>query len=381
LNRDAIKLETIEVNGLYENIFNKWDPVLAFDAHAMGRVKHGYAIVYATSTVPAAHPGPRNYVFETMFPAIREKIRKNFQLETFTHCMYDEENWPPTVWSHEKAYWTTEGKFLTAAYALRNRMSVLVETPGHPSFERKIYAQYALITELLEYTNKHGRQMVEICEKADKDVVEQVSTRAESGQLTNFVEGTYESWGKVDLLAYAKNEPEYIPGTSVQKPVPDSASGPPELIPGVDHLTKPVGTKEAVVPRWYLIPSELEFLVEKLRRQNIAVEVLDEALVVSGEQFVIDKLFKVESGGYSMTRLDGGFYETKMKEFAAGTYRIDMAQPLANLAFYSLEPQVGDGFVGWGLLDEYLKSIGVEQRSVVYPIFKCLKTVEKPETE
>jgi dipeptidyl-peptidase-4 len=381
LNRDAIKLETIEVNGLYENIFNKWDPVLAFDAHAMGRVKHGYAIVYATSTVPAAHPGPRNYVFETMFPAIREKIRKNFQLETFTHCMYDEENWPPTVWSHEKAYWTTEGKFLTAAYALRNRMSVLVETPGHPSFERKIYAQYALITELLEHTNSHGRQMVEICEKADKDVVEQVSTRAESGQLTNFVEGTYESWGKVDLLAYAKNEPEYIPGTSVQKPVPDSANGPPELIPGVEHLTKPVGTKEAVVPRWYLIPSELEFLVEKLRRQNIAVEVLDEPLIVSGEQYVIDKMYKVESGGYSMTRLDGGFYATKKKEFAAGTYRIDMAQPLANLAFYSLEPQVGDGFVGWGLLDTYLKSIGVEERSTVYPIFKCLKTLDAPETE
>jgi len=31
-----------------------------------------------------------------------------------------------------------------AAYALRNRMSVLAETPMHLSFERKIYAQYAL---------------------------------------------------------------------------------------------------------------------------------------------------------------------------------------------------------------------------------------------
>ncbi len=381
LNRDAIKLETIEVNGLYENIFNKWDPVLAFDAHAMGRVKHGYAIVYATSTVTAAHPGPRSYVFDTMFPAIREKIRQNFHLETFTHCMYDEENWPPTVWSHEKAFWTTEGKFLTAAYALRNRMSVLVETPGHPSFERKIYAQYGLINELLEYTNEHGREMAEICETADKDVVEQVSTKAESGHLTNFVEGTYESWGKVDLLAYAENEPEYIPGTSVEKTVPASASGPPELIPDVEHLTKPVGIKEAMMPRWYVIPAELEVLVEKLRRQNIAVEVLEKPLVASGEQFVVDKLTKVQSGGYAMTKLEGGFCRTDKKEFPAGTYLVDMAQPLANLAFYSLEPQIGDGFVGWGLLDEYLKSIGVEQRSVVYPIFKGLKKVETSETE
>ena len=82
-----------------------------------------------------------------------------------------------------------------------------------------------------------------------------------------------------------------------------------------------------------------------------------------------------------MTKLEGGFCATERKEFAAGTYRVDMAQPLANLAFYSLEPQIGDGFVGWGLLDEYLKSIGVEQRSVVYPIFKGLKASEEPETE
>ncbi len=380
LNRDAIKLETIEGNGLYRNVLNAWDPVLLFDAHAMGRVKHGYSIVYATSTVPAAHPAPRGYVWDKLFPSIREAIRDNFHIETFSHCMYDEENWPPTVWSHELAFWTTEGKFLAAAYGLRNRMSILVETPGHPSFERKIYAQYALISELLEYTNKNGREMVQICEKADEEVVQQIKTKAESGQLTNYVEGKYESWGKVELLAYEKNEPEYIPGTSVLETVPSHVSGPPERIPGVEHMTKPVGTKEAMVPRGYLIPAELGDLVEKLRTQKITVDVLTEPLIVEGDEFVVDKMYKVESSGYQMTRLDGGFYRSEKKEFPAGTYRVDMAQPFANLVFYCLEPQVGDGFVGWGLLDDYLKSIGIEERSVVYPIFKYLKTVEPEET-
>jgi hypothetical protein len=289
--------------------------------------------------------------------------------------MFDEENWPPTVWSHDLAFWTTEGKFLAAAYGLRNRMSILVETPGHPSFERKIYAQYALITELLEYTNAHGREMVQICESADEDVVQEITAKAESGQLTNFVGGKYESWGEIEILAYPKNEPDYIPGTSVLETVPDHVAGPPERIPGVEHLTKPVGTDEAMMPRGYLIPSGLSDLVAKLRIQNIEVEQLTEPLMVEGDEFVVDKMYKVESSGYMMTRLDGGFYRSTKKEFPAGTYRVDLAQPFANLAFYCLEPQVGDGFVGWGLLDEYLKSIGVEDRSVVYPIFKYLKTV------
>jgi hypothetical protein len=376
LNRDAIKLETIEVNGLYRSILNRWDPVFLYDGHAMGRVKHGYAIVYATSTVPTAHPGPRGYVFDTMFPALRESVRKDFGLEIFTHCMYDEENWPPTVWSHDRAIWSTEGKFVASAFGLRNRMSILAETPGHPSFERKIYAHYALVHEILEYTNTHGKEMAEICKKADEDVVNKVLTQAESGELRNFVEGKYESWGKVDLLAYRKNEGLYIPGTSVRARTSASALGAPELVHGVEHLTKSVGTKEAAVPRGYLIPAELGFLADKLRAQNIKIEVLDKPVRVSGEEFVIDRMIKNRSWGYDMTKLLGGFFKGAVKEFPAGTFRVDMAQPLANLAFYCLEPEVGDNFVGWGLLDNYLKSLGVTERSIVYPIFKYFKVIE-----
>ncbi|HUT08106.1 MAG TPA: M14 family metallopeptidase, partial [Candidatus Latescibacteria bacterium] len=139
LNRDAIRVETAEVAGLYRTVFNRWDPTLIYDGHLMGRVQHGYAIGYATCTVPASHPGPRNYVFDKLFPAVREATRKNFGLEVFTHCETDGK-WPPTVWSHEKAMWTNEAKFVANAYGLRNRMTILAETPGHESFERRIYA-------------------------------------------------------------------------------------------------------------------------------------------------------------------------------------------------------------------------------------------------
>jgi len=376
LNRDAIKLETVEVNGLYKTVFNPWDPVLIFDAHAMGRVKHGYAIVYATSTVPTAHPEPRGYVWNKLFPAVRNSVRDNFGLEIFTHCLSDEKNWPPTVWSHDNAAWTVEGKFIASGYGLRNRMSILVETPGHPPFERKIYAHYAFINELLNYTNEHGREMMKICKEADEDVVMKIASQAESGQLKNFVEGKYESWGKIDILAYEKNETQYIPGTSVLEKTPDSATGLPEVISGVEHLTKPVGIREAIVPRGYLIPAELEHIVEKLRTHNVKVDVIDKPIVVTGEEFVIDKIFKVLKRGYEMVKLEGVF-KSGRKEFPAGTYRVDMAQPQANLAFYCLEPQVGDGFVGWNLLNDYLKSLGVESHSIVYPIYKYLKVIEE----
>ena len=376
LNRDAVKLETAEVSGLYRTIFNRWDPTLIYDGHMMGRVQHGYAIVYATCTVPAAHPGPRGYVFDKLFPSLRESTRKNFGLEVFTHCGIDNK-WPPTVWGHDQAIWSNEAKFVANAYGLRNRMSILAETPGHESLERRTYAHFALVSGILEYANGHGKEMQEICRNADREVVEAVKAKAESGGLTNFVAGKYESWGKVDILAYRqRNAPEYFPGTSVRAKIPGHMLVAPELVRGVEHMTKPVGTAEAAMPRGYLIPAELGFLVDKLRTHNVKVDTLDKPIRAAGEEYVIDRIARITGGGASMVKLEGGFAKSPLKEFPAGTFRVDMAQPAANVAFYCLEPQAADGFAGWGVLDAYLKSIGADERSVVYPIYKYFKILE-----
>jgi hypothetical protein len=376
LNRDAIKLETVEVNALNKNVFNRWDPVLIYDGHAMENVQHGYAIGYATSSVPAAHPGPRDHVFDRLFPAVRNAVRRDFGLEVFTHCEVDA-RWPPTTWSHAGAFWTTEAKFVAAAYALRNRMSILAETPLHLSFERKIYAQYALLAGILRYAAAHGREMRAICRQADREVVEAVRTQAESGRLRNFVAGTYISRGKIDILAYReKNVPVYLPGTSVRAAVPASLLGPPELVPGVEDMTRAVGTVEAAVPRGYLFPAELAPLAEKLRTLGVAVDVLAKPATAAGEEFAVDRLVKSMRGGFSMTELEGAFAPSPSREFPAGTFRVDLAQPAANMAFYALEPQAADGFAAWGLLDAWLRSAGVETRSVVSPVYKYFRLKE-----
>jgi hypothetical protein len=220
--------------------------------------------------------------------------------------------------------------------------------------------------------------MQDVCKKADENLVNTIKEKASSGKLTNYVEGKYVSEGKFDILAYENLPSEYIPGTSVRVTKADIYAKPPQLISNVDLITKPMGTKEAVVPRGYIIPAELEFIVEKLKMHNIKVSKLDKAIKVSGEEFVIDKFYHERAGmGYNMTRLDGGFVKSKLKEFPVGSYMIDMAQPLANVAFYCLEPEVGDGFVGWNILDEYLRSIGVEKRSIVYPVYKYLTIIEE----
>ena len=85
---------------------------------------------------------------------------------------------------------------------------------------------------------------------------------------------------------------------------------------------------------------------------------------------------KARSGGYDMTVLDGAFSPLETREFPAGTFYVDMAQPMANAAFYYLEPQARDGFVGWGVMDETLRALdrGASRRE--YPIFKVRREVK-----
>ena len=374
LNRDAVKLVTVEGNGLYR-VLNEWDPLLFLDGHLMNRVDHGYANTYGTTTVPAAAPGPRAYITDTLFPAVRNAVRKDFGLEVFTHALATPNTWPPQAWSHDRAAWTVEAKFVVNDYGLRNRFAIITETPGQPTFERRIYAQYAYLRALLDYTNSHAKEIQTVVKAADDDTVAKVKASAESGQLKNWLDGEYRSRGKIDLLAYRTNVAEYRPGTSILGTKPGTATGQPEVVPGVDDLTMPVGTRDAVVPRGYLIPAAHADIAAKLRAHNIRVVAVDKPMRVEGEEFLIAQMRKMRRGGYDMTVLDGKFAPLKTVEFPAGTFHVDMAQPMANAAFYYLEPQARDGFVGWSVLDETLRAIGAEKGGV-YPIFKVRRVLQ-----
>ena len=142
-------------------------------------------------------------------------------------------------------------------------------------------------------------------------------------------------------------------------------------------MTNPVGTKDAIVPRGNIFYEALKGVAEKLRDHGVTVTKLGEPVTVEGYEFIVDEFREVKKGWirlYEMTELNGGWFKT-IKTYPDGSFHVDMAQPLANVAFYCLEPEVGDGLVGWNYFISYLRSRGAETNSVVFPVFKYLKTL------
>ena len=98
---------------------------------------------------------------------------------------------------------------------------------------------------------------------------------------------------------------------------------------------------------------------------------------------------KIEADRFEISELKGsarlnqGHYTNSIKgkfvreliDFPAGTLLIRMAQPLANLAAYLIEPQSNDGLMTWNFFDRYLVpqwGMGYNQ----YPVFKVIEKTD-----
>jgi hypothetical protein len=130
---------------------------------------------------------------------------------------------------------------------------------------------------------------------------------------------------------------------------------------------------ESTLPRGYIIAAEFSNVAKLLKKHGVRIDSLNSTKSYSGEWFVIDEMTKAQRNfeGHKMVTVSGNFVAGKQK-FKKGDYIIDLAQPLANLIFYMLEPQSDDGLVSWNFFDSYFEKLGVNNKPVKYPVFKYI---------
>ncbi len=133
-------------------------------------------------------------------------------------------------------------------------------------------------------------------------------------------------------------------------------------------------TVSSTLPRGYILPAAMDTIIQLLKQQGIIVSRLEKDQMFFGESFHIEKWNKSprKFEGHFMASVEGSF---KKHDFIAkkGDYLVDMAQPLANLIFYLLEPQSDDGLLAWNFFDKKLASDIDQSKSFDYPVFKYFK--------
>ena len=385
LNRDGMKMEALETNALIQNVILKWDPEMLVDLHTTNGTWHGYSLTWAPSYHYAGEKSPYDFTWNRLLPEVTESVLEKYNVHIGPYGYHNLwEGWPVTAiytYNHHPRYMVNQ-------MGLRNKIGILSEAFAHERLYQRMTSTHAFVSEILEFTNQHAQEMVEINDTAEKAAINLVKTQA----------GIAKKGVRFEMV-YLENIPkyrsyEYLPI------LPDSAevqnmeseetgyrrpSGEVQLVRGMriielQNIANYSGFKatvESTVPRGYLIPAEFGIIAEHLEKMGVELQQILEPITAKGEVFVAtsftrsNRLFE----GHNLATIEGNF-ESNTKNFKPGDYWIDLAQPLANLIFYALEPQSDDGLLSWNFFDEYFEESGIENSSVEYPVFKYF-SIEK----
>ena len=364
LNRDGMKMETLETNALIQNVIVPWDPTLFVDLHTTNGTWHGYSLTWAPSYHYAGEKAPYDYTWDKMLPQVTDQVLDKFDVHLGPYGYYYAriEGWPiKSIYTYNH-----HPRYLVNQFGLRNRMAILSEAFAHERFYQRINSTYAFITEILEHTHKNGKQMMAINMQAEADAIKLV--KEQGGKV---MKGVRFQMSPLDQPISNYRTYNYIVSKDDQGR--DIYIRKPEIIElkNVVNYSAFTPTVEAILPKGYIIPKEFAGIAEHLRKHGAKVEELTKNMKFYGEVFTATALNRSRQPfeKHKMATIEGEFANATRK-FGKGDFWVDLAQPLANLIFYMLEPQSDDGLVNWNFFDKHFDENDIANNSVEYPIFK-----------
>jgi hypothetical protein len=368
LNREGIKAEALESKYLLKNIITKWDPLLFIDLHTDNGSWHGYALNYAPAFLSAGIPSTTGYVSDSIFSSVTRAVLARSGIPVFFHGYMNMRQGEQTTYST----YSHLPRYIVNYEGLRNRMAILSETFAHDSFEKRVLSNYLFLVSVLEYTNSHSRQIKNIVREADAETIKLVSEQA--GKLKKGVVYEIAAAEKpIDLLIRETEEYKDENGRTRRR-----ATGRLAWTQNVKHFNHFEPKVTATVPFGYVFPAELKNVADKLSEHGIKISTLQKKSRIEAELFNISKYTRAQRpsyGNHNTVTVEGNFI-AKNAVADAGSYYVDMRQPLAWLIFYMLEPQSDDGLLFWNYFDDYLLPKGVEKGNITYPVLKLMKPIK-----
>jgi dipeptidyl-peptidase-4 len=368
LNREGMKLEAMESKALMKNIIMKWDPCLFVDLHTDNGSWHGYTLNYAPAFLSAGMAETTSYVSDSIFPAVTKSVLERSGIPIFFHGYMNMRQGEQTTYST----YSHLPRYLVNYMGLRNRMAILSETFSHDSFEKRVLSNYLFLVSLLEYTSAHSGDLINVVKTADVNTVKLITD--EGGRMKKGVAYEIAAAGKpIDLLIRETVEFKDQSGRLRRKP-----TGRLIWTDSVKHFNHFEPKISATVPFGYIFPASLKQVAEKLQEHGIEVKTIKKKTKIEAEQFLITKYTRAPKpsyGNHNTVTVEGTFIN-KTAFADAGSYYVDMRQPLAWLIFYMLEPQSDDGLLFWNYFDDYLVPKGAEKGNLPYPVLKLLKPLE-----
>lgn len=354
LNRDYTKADCPEMRAMLD-LLDAWDPILYVDLHATdgAQFQSDVAVLVEPKFVGAGNLQTLGKALET---ELLSRLKKQQWMPLpFYPSLVDSDN-PKSGFGN----WAFPPRFSTGYWALRNRLTVLVETHSWKPYETRVKVTRDILCHLLDLTKTEGGHWMAEAAKADKESL--------AGQDVNLSYTHTKKETMIDFPGYAyKLEDSAISGAKAL--VYDPATPENWRVP---FYAEVVPDKTVQAPTGgYIIPRALvDSLRPLLVHHHIQFHTIDQASAeMPVEVFRATGVEQSKSSfeGRQTTKLTGGWTEEHQPVLQGSLY-VPIGQPEARLVMALLEPQAPDSLAFWGFFNacfeqkEYMENYVAEEQ-------------------
>ncbi|HPE56583.1 MAG TPA: M14 family metallopeptidase [Bacteroidales bacterium] len=344
LNRDGMKLETPEVQGLVTQVLNRWDPTLSVDCHTTNGSYHEEPVTFVWMMNPNGDRDLINYMRDDFSPAVHWILWDKYGVENIFYGEFIDRM------DYDKGWisYASEPRYLVNYIGVRNRFAILNENYVYADFKTRVNGSYYLLQSMLDYVIAHKDEMKKAVADADSAMFEKFYG---PGVADSFAI-EYKGVPTPEKITIKAIEADTIPGVQGYWRYKQSDR---KRTVTVDCIADYIPTKSVAMPFCYLLTVKDKEVIKNLRMHGIEIEMLEDDGEFEVEQFNISSMKpsgRLNQGHYT-NQMEGSFEKVK-KQFPKGTLVIRTAQELGNLVSYLLEPQADDGLLKWNYFDKYL---------------------------
>jgi len=365
LNRDGIKLESVEVQGMVKNVLNRWDPALFVDCHTTNGSYHQEPVTYTWAFNPNGDNGMIDYMHDTFMPFLQKNLKEKYDIMSVVFGDFIDSANPEKGWETAGP----QGRYLTNYMGLRNRLAILNENYAYAEYKDRVWGCYYFLQSVFEHCSRDKKKIQKMIQKADERMVAHGYDPKTSDSF--IVE--YDQQAFDELVTIQGWEMKVTPREGRWPLVEKLEAKKTYTIP---YFCKYVPKRSIDFPAGYFITVLEPDVLEKLKQHGIQIERLIDSLKVTVEGFKPSDIKSRERPyqGHHINTMQGEYFQEE-KTFPKGTIFVSTAQRLGTVVAYLLEPECDDGLFAWNFFDRYLYPQWGRELKIL-PIYRLKKPVK-----
>ena len=351
LNRDYAKIDTEEIRAVVK-VMNEYDPDLYLDLHVTDGADYQYDITYGFGETPSRATSV--WLKNVLTPFVDQQLAAAGHIPG--QLVFSANDMDFTNGMQEFPY---SPRFSNGYGEARHLPAVLVENHSLKPFRQRVLGTYVFLESVLSLIGREGKSL-------QNAIAEDQKKRAA-------IVLTYKRNPKADSVDFLgiQSERKKSPLTGAEFV---SWTGKP-IKQRIAYVRNNIPDKTTQRPKMILVPSTYPEVIERLKTHGIKLEELKDTTTVNLT------LFKINDFRFSPRPVEGHFtvsgnaspFQTQEKYYP-GSVRINLDQPLGDLAVHLLHPDSPDSFLQWGFFMEIFSRTEYMEQYVTEPLAQQMMT-------